>query len=99
MIQPRITEQAEADLGDLWAYIAASSPDAADQMVDAILEGSRIHVRFPNMRLKRDELRPGIRCFVVSPYVIFYRPVEEMIEVVRILHGSRDIIGLFERES
>lgn len=98
MIQPRITEQAEADLDDLWAYIAASSPDAADRMVDAVLEGSRMHVRFPNMGLKRDDLRPGIRYFVVSPYVIFYSPVEETIEVIRVLHGSRDIIGLFERE-
>ena len=67
MIEPRLTDQAEADLNDVWATIAASRPDAADRMVDAILEGSRKHVRFPNLGQNRDEIGPGLRCFVVSP--------------------------------
>ena len=68
-------------------------------MVDAILEGSRLHVRFPGMGQNREELRPGLRCFVVSPYVVFYRPVEDTIEVLRILHGSRDVSSLVEPEN
>jgi toxin ParE1/3/4 len=99
MSEPRLTEQAEADLDDLWAYIAADNAAAADRLVDAVLEGSRTHVRFPNMGQSRDELRPGIRSFVVSPYVVFYRPVEGTIEVLRILHGARDIPSIFASES
>ena len=91
MIEPRLTGRAEADLDDLWAFIAARNPDAADRMVDAVLESSRMHVRFPGMGESRDELRPGLRCFVVPPYVVFCRPVEDTIEVLRILHGARDI--------
>jgi toxin ParE1/3/4 len=67
-------------------------------MVDAVLEASRMHVRFPNMGQNRDDLRPGIRCFVVSPFVVFYRPVEDTIEVLRILHGARDIGSIIEPE-
>ena len=93
---PRLTEQAEADLDDLWAYIAANNPDAADRLVEAVLESSWLHVRFPNMGQNRDELRPGLRCFIVSPYVVFYRPVEDTIEVLRVLHGARDIASIFE---
>lgn len=96
MSEPRLTEQAEGDLDELWAYIAENNPDAADRMVDAVLEGSRMHVRFPNMGQSRDDLRPGLRCFVVSPYVVFYRPVEDTIEVLRILHGARDTDRLLE---
>ena len=99
MIEPRLTEQAEADLDELWAYIAANNPDAADRMVDAVLEGSRMHVRFPGMGQSRDDLRPGLRCFVVSPYVVFYRPIEDTIEVLRVLHGARDISRLIEPEN
>ena len=99
MNAPRLTEQAEADLDELWVYIAANSPDAADRMVDAVLESSRMHVRFPNMGQSRAELRPGLRCFVVSPYVVFYRPIEDTIEVLRILHGARDINSLIEPEN
>ena len=99
MIEPRLTEQAEADLDELWDYLAAKNPDAADRMVDAVLESSRMHVRFPGMGQSRDELRPGLRCFVVSPYVVFYRPIEDTIEVLRILHGARDMSRLIDPEN
>jgi toxin ParE1/3/4 len=99
MSEPRLTLQAEADLDELWAHIAANNPDAADRMVDAILEGSRVHVRFPGMGLSREDLRPGPRCFVVSPYIVFYRPIDDTIEVLRIVHGARDISRLIEPES
>jgi toxin ParE1/3/4 len=96
MSEPRLTEQAEADLDQLWAHIAADNADAADRMVDAVLESSRMHVRFPGMGQSRDDLLPGLRCFVVSPYVVFYRPVDETIQVLRILHGARDIRRLID---
>lgn len=98
MKEPRLTEQAEADLDALWAYVAAQNPDAADRLVDAVLEGSRMHVRFPNLGQMRDDLRPGLRCFVVTPYVVFYRPIEDTIEILRILHGARDLPRLIEPE-
>ncbi len=91
MSEPRISEQAEADLDELWAYIALNDPKAADRTVDAVLISSRMHVRFPNMGQNRNELGPGLRSFVVSPYVIFYRPLNDTIEVLRILHSARDI--------
>ncbi len=99
MYEPRLTELAEADLDELWEYIAGNNPDAADRMVDAVLEGSRMHVRFPGMGQNRDDLQPGLRCFVVSPYVVFYRPEEDTIEVLRILHGARDIARVIENEN
>jgi plasmid stabilization system protein ParE len=39
----------------------------------------------------------GIRVFPVSrfkKYLVFYRPIEGGIEVLRVLHGARDIQGL-----
>ncbi len=95
MTVPRMTEQAETDLEDAWAYIAAKNADAADRLVDAILEASRMHVRFPNMGQMRNELRPGLRCFVVSPYVVYYRSLDDTIEILRILHGARDVTKVF----
>ena len=94
MTEPRLTVQAEADLDELWLSIAAKNPGAADRVVDAILESSRLHVLFPEMGPKRDDLRLGLRCFVVPPYVVFYRPIEDTIEVLRVLHGARDITNM-----
>jgi toxin ParE1/3/4 len=91
MIEPKLTELAEADLDAVWDRIAVNHPIAADRMVEAVLESSRLHVRFPSMGQNREELSPGLRCFGVAPYVVFYRSVEGTIEILRILHGARDI--------
>ena len=41
------------------------------------------------------ELAPNLRSFPVGNYVIFYRPIDNGIEVARVLHGARDIDSLF----
>lgn len=50
---------------------------------------------FPEMGRERTELSPSMRSFPVSRYIIFYRPGELGVAIVRILHGARDIEGLF----
>lgn len=46
-------------------------------------------------RLK-DELAPFLRSFLVKNYLIFYRPIDQGIEIVRILHGLQDIETIFQ---
>jgi toxin ParE1/3/4 len=41
-------------------------------------------------------LSPRLRSFPVKNYVIFYRPLEDGIEIVRVLHGAQDLPPLFE---
>jgi plasmid stabilization system protein ParE len=44
----------------------------------------------------REELAPNLRSSHVGKYIIFYRPEDEGIEVIRVIHGHRDIPKLFE---
>jgi toxin ParE1/3/4 len=39
----------------------------------------------------RDELARGLRSVPYSRYVIFYRPIKDGVEIVRVLHGARDL--------
>lgn len=39
----------------------------------------------------RGELATGLRSFPVGRYVIFYRALSNGIEIVRVLHGARDL--------
>jgi toxin ParE1/3/4 len=41
---------------------------------------------------------PDVRSLTIGRYVIFYLPRTSGIEVVRVLHGSRDIESIFEDE-
>jgi toxin ParE1/3/4 len=41
------------------------------------------------------ELGEGIRTLKAGRYIIFYREVPEGIQVVRVIHGARDIPSIF----
>ena len=85
----RLTSRAEADLRDIWLYIAADSVDAADRMVDRFTETFETLVKHPEVGTPMEQFRSGLRCFSVGGYVVFYTGTDEGIEVFRVLHGSR----------
>ena len=86
---------AEADLDDIWWYIAQDNSDAADQFLDKIEERLHTLAQFPNMGIIRDELMSSLRSLPIGNYVIFYLPLDDGIEVVRVLSGMREIDSLF----
>jgi toxin ParE1/3/4 len=98
MTEPRITERAQADLDEAWDYVAQRNEAAADRLLDKILAAARRHASFPLIGRARDDLAPGLRSFAVPPYVVFYRPVDDTIEVIRVLYGARDIDRIMSGE-
>jgi len=51
--------------------------------------------QFLDMGRKRDYLLAGLRSFPVQPHIIFYTKVADSIDIIRILHQSRDINSQF----
>jgi len=47
------------------------------------------------MGRSRPDLAPGLRSFPVGKYIICYVPIENGIEIVRVVSGFRDIDMLF----
>ena len=94
---PRILSrrQAVADLEDIWSHIAQDNPDAADHFIDLIEAGCRILAENPLMGRLRPELTPSLRSFPVGNYILFYMPLANGIEIVRVISGFRDIDVLF----
>jgi len=90
-----ITATAQADLIDIWSWIAEESPAAGDRVLDRMQEVAHKLAELPKMGRAREELHPGLRSFVVGSYVLFYMVSSESLEVIRILHGRRDIDELF----
>ncbi len=96
MSQLRISPRASEDLLDTWSYIADDSEANADGFIDKIYETMELLTRQPGLGRHRDQLAPGIQSFPVDRYIIFYRVVPGAIEIVRVLHGARDIENIFE---
>jgi toxin ParE1/3/4 len=89
------TPRARLDLLDIWEDVAESSLEAADRLLDAIAAQCDRLADFPGMGRRRDELAPSLRSFPIGNYVIFYRLIDDGIEVIRVLHGARDIDSFF----
>lgn len=93
----RRTPQAHLDLVEIWLYIAQDNIKAADDLLDNIDKEIKLIAGSPKIGRKREELAKNLRSFPVSSYVIFYRIQPDRIEIIRILHGVRDIDSIFVR--
>src|SRR5262245_48631769 len=85
------TEQAERDLTQLLEYLEKQSPPAAERLAEAFDARCGTLSQLPEMGRQRDDLAPGLRSIVVRPYVLFYRVTADAVQVIRILHGKRDV--------
>jgi toxin ParE1/3/4 len=88
-----IAKSARQDLEQIWEACAHSSgvhvADSLNDRIGATL--ARTIGVFPGSGRLRPELGPALRSCIVLPYVVIYRIKRGRAEVVRILHGHRDI--------
>jgi toxin ParE1/3/4 len=89
------TTQAEEDLIDIWIYIAQDNPGAADRVLDDIDERFHALADNPLMGRLRPDIAPELRYFTVGKYLILYRTVQDGVQIVRVIHGARDLPHLF----
>ena len=101
IVQRRAARQ---DILDIVAYIAADNPNAAQALYDAYEHALETLAASPEIgrlyRTDNPELR-GIRAWQIGrfrAYLIFYRPEGDAIEVIRVLHGRRDIQAILHDE-
>lgn len=96
----RLSNSANRDIEEIWEYIAADNPEAADQWLARFHETFRWLSRYPRAGHKRgDAGRRPVLFWVEGRYEIVYRVMSGFIEVDAVLHGSRDIPAVLrERE-
>jgi toxin ParE1/3/4 len=99
-----LSPEARDDLDAIHAYICRDNPDVADRVLEAALRTFARLAKAPGMGrtrvFKHSELS-NLRSFRVEgfpAYLIFYRPVEDGVGIVRVLHGARDLDALFSAD-
>jgi toxin ParE1/3/4 len=93
-----ILPSATADLDEIYEYIARDNAAAAERHVVRLVEAARRLSAFPLRGRARPALGDTIRSIVEGQYVILYRAGTERVDVVRFIHGARDLEGLVDRE-
>ncbi|WP_047817342.1 type II toxin-antitoxin system RelE/ParE family toxin [Rhodopirellula islandica] len=89
-----ISPTTKQDLSDIFDFIARDKPSAAANWIEKIEEKCRLISTVPDFGELRNEYGADIRSSVVGRYVIFYRLIQDGIEVARVIPGDRDIRSL-----
>lgn len=93
-----LLQAADQDLDDQADYLVQeASLDIALRFYDAARTTFEHLARMPTLGERRVSANPrlsGMRIWRIEGFenhLVFYRPVEDGIEIIRILHGARDI--------
>lgn len=87
------TRRARRDLVEIGEYIAADNPRAADRVIDALMDRAKFLSGNPQIGSPRADIAEGMRLFPVGNYLL-YREGPAGVEIVRVLHGARNLEGL-----
>jgi toxin ParE1/3/4 len=100
-----VRPSADLDLDGLAEYLArAASLEIALRFYDAAASTFANLARMPGVGERRESSNPrlaGLRVWRIDGFpnhLIFYRLVDDGIEIVRVLHGARDIDSVLEGE-
>jgi toxin ParE1/3/4 len=87
--------QAKRDIYKMWHEMSQQNIAAADRFVDRIDKRVLSLALFPDRGALREELGNGLRMLVEGKNLIFYRVVGSKVEILRVIHGARDLSRLF----
>jgi toxin ParE1/3/4 len=99
MARPYLTDRAETDLQHIWEAVAEHSRVYADRLIEQITSKAQMLADMPGVGRRREDLLSFLRSYPLGNYVIFYRLVDDGIEVIRVLHGARNIDRFFGKSS
>jgi toxin ParE1/3/4 len=91
------SHQVDEQLARIWQDIAAENQPAADRVLLRIDTRVRHLAEFPLMGPLRQDIRSQSRLLIEPPYLVLYEfhAAEELVEIVAVIDGRRDLTGLF----
>ncbi len=91
------TVVAGEDLIQIWLDIASENPAAADRIYKRLDACTAPLRQFPELGPVRPDIAPDARMLVEAPYIVLYRIIGDVVQVVRVFHGRRHMdSALFE---
>lgn len=87
-----ISKKAISDLEEIWHYTVEKwSVEHADRYYNLIFDEINYICKNINAGKSMEHVRKGYRASKVKSHLIFYRVLEERIEIIRILHEQMDV--------
>jgi len=96
MTSIRFSKTAHADIAEIALYLCDLNPISAERFVNALDHICVLLAEHPRLGRPRRELADGLRSFPVGNYLVFYVIEAEAVHVIRVLHGARNLPGIFK---
>ncbi len=89
----RLSPEARHDLREILAYIGGDSIDVAERVRQELLSNCRRLAQNPRVGHLRVDLtsREDVLFWPVYSYLIVYRPGTRPLDILRVLHGKRNV--------
>lgn len=85
-----VSQEALWDIEEILFHISHHDPMAAHRWYVRMEAQFRVLGEHPLVGVSREDLAPSVRFSPVGNYLIFYRPAEDCVEILRVIHGARD---------
>src|SRR3954468_18931644 len=96
----RISRLADRDIDRLWRFIARDNPIAADRVEEELHDAMKKLASSPGIGHRRaDVADPRYRFWPVYSYIIAYRIERNVLLVVRVIHGARQVRRALGRQA
>jgi len=93
-----ISPDALDDLQGIWDFIALDSLEAADRVIDELLENFQELANHPGIgHTRRDLTTRDVRFWPVHSYLVVYADHPLPLRIVAVLHGAQDVPSVIER--
>lgn len=92
-----LTPAAEGDLLKIVEYLEGDNPSAILKVVDALDDAMELLADNPGIgHLRPDLTDQDVRFWPVFKYLVIYQPGTKPLQIVRVLHGRRDVGRLLD---
>lgn len=95
-----LTSDAQQDLAEIKAYLVQQGGKRlARYVLREIREALRLLGRTPEAGHWREDLTDApLKFWTVFSYLIVYDPAKRPIEILNVVHGSRDVLGILRED-
>ncbi len=91
-----VSPSAEADLDEIWSYIAEDNEEAAGKFIRDLVAKFQLLASNKEIGKRQDGFVVEVRLFPFKNYHIYYFSSDDDVEIYRVLHGRRNIEELFD---
>ena len=86
---------ASQDLNEIADYFAANNVKAGEKFFQDFNRKCNQLVSFPNSGKSYEEIYPQLKGIPLAGYIVFYRILDDGIEILRVISGCRNLPSIF----